>query len=202
MSSERRPSIAGGLLTLEAAFAVLGLERMAVSKAALREGALYDMLGRGGADDPRDASIAALMERYGVDVAQATRVEETALHLFDEVQEAWSLTDDDRRMLARAARVHELGLAIAHSQYHVHGAYVWRTRTSPVSRSRNSACSPRSCARIGATSQDRIRAIPDRLLTGAKRIAALLRIAVLLHRSHEADDIPASTRAPVATRSC
>jgi exopolyphosphatase/guanosine-5'-triphosphate,3'-diphosphate pyrophosphatase len=32
--------------------------------------------------------------------------------------------------------------------------------------------------------------IPDRLLTGAKRIAALLRVAVLLHRSHEADDIP------------
>ena len=59
---------------LEAAFDALGLKRMAVSKAALREGVLYDMLGRGGADDPRDASVAALMQRYGIDAAQAARV--------------------------------------------------------------------------------------------------------------------------------
>ena len=33
-------------------------------------------------------------------------------------------------------------------------------------------------------------AIPDRLLVRTKRTAALLRIAVLLHRSHEADSAP------------
>ena len=33
-------------------------------------------------------------------------------------------------------------------------------------------------------------AVPDRLLVQARRTAALLRLAVLLHRSHEADDIP------------
>src|SRR5690606_15400537 len=38
LSDERRPIIAGGVLVLEAAFTALGLERMAVSKAALREG--------------------------------------------------------------------------------------------------------------------------------------------------------------------
>ena len=32
----------------------LGLERMLVSKAAMRQGILYDMLGRGGIDDPRE----------------------------------------------------------------------------------------------------------------------------------------------------
>ena len=37
----------------------------------MREGVLYDMLGRGGADDPRDASVAALMQRYGIDEGQA-----------------------------------------------------------------------------------------------------------------------------------
>ena len=191
MSSERRPSIAGGLLTLEAAFAVLGLERMMVSKAALREGALYDMLGRGGADDPRDASIAALMERYGVDVAQATRVEETALHLFDEVQEAWSLTDDDRRMLARAARVHELGLAIAHSQYHVHGAYILENSDiAGFSQQEQRVLAALVRTHRRNITKNAFETIPDRLLTGAKRIAALLRVAVLLHRSHEADDIP------------
>src|SRR3546814_8346115 len=36
----------------------------------------------------------------------------------------WDLGDDERRMLAWAARIHEIGLAIAHSQHHVHGAYL------------------------------------------------------------------------------
>src|SRR5690606_23231566 len=100
------------------------LERMAVSKAALREGVLHDMLGRGGADDPRDASVQALMQRYGVDAAQAARVAATALQFHDRVCGAWQLEPDDRLQLAWAARLHELGLAIAHSQYQVHGAYV------------------------------------------------------------------------------
>ena len=39
LSDDRRPVIAGGVLVLEAVFATLGLERLQVSKAALREGA-------------------------------------------------------------------------------------------------------------------------------------------------------------------
>ena len=61
LSADRRPIIAGGVLVLEAVFAALGLQRMQVSKGAMREGVLYDLLGRGGADDPREASVDALM---------------------------------------------------------------------------------------------------------------------------------------------
>lgn len=85
---------------------------------------LHDLAGRGGVDDPREVSVAALMQRYGVDAGQARRVEVTAMRLFDQVAADWTLGADDRAMLARAARVHELGLAIAHSGYHVHGAYI------------------------------------------------------------------------------
>jgi exopolyphosphatase/guanosine-5'-triphosphate,3'-diphosphate pyrophosphatase len=65
LSAERRPIIAGGILVLEAAFDALGLQRMAVSKAALREGVLYDMLGRGSGADPRDTSVHALTRNHG-----------------------------------------------------------------------------------------------------------------------------------------
>src|SRR5690606_33614290 len=123
LGADRRPIIAGGLLVLEAAFQALGLERLMTSKAAMREGVLYDMVGRGGADDPRDAAVDALMQRYGIDRAQALRVEATALRLFDQLAGAWAMDQDDRLLLARAARLHELGLTIAHSQYHLHGAY-------------------------------------------------------------------------------
>jgi exopolyphosphatase/guanosine-5'-triphosphate,3'-diphosphate pyrophosphatase len=191
LSDERRPIIAGGLLVVEAAFSALGLSRMAVSKAALREGALYDMLGRGGADDPREASVAALVQRYGIDDAQAARVQATALMLFDRVAAGWKLDDDMRRMLAWAARLHELGLAIAHSQYQLHGAYVLQHSDIAgfsLQEQQVLAALVRSHRRkVPGKAFD---AIPDRLLADTKRVAALLRLAVLLHRSHEEAELP------------
>src|SRR5690606_39599985 len=66
-----------------------------VSKAAMREGILYDMLGRGGENDPRDISVQALIHRYGIDQEQAGRVRDTALQLFGLVAEAWALRSEE-----------------------------------------------------------------------------------------------------------
>ncbi len=191
LSSERRPIIAGGILVLEAAFATLGIERMAVSRAALREGVLFDMLGRGGADDPRDVAVQALTRRYGIDTAQAARVETTALRLFDQVADAWKLSPDDRLMLARAARLHEIGLTIAHSQHQVHAAYLLQHSDIAgfsMQEQRVLAALVRTHRRgIPKTAFD---LIPDRLLAASKGMAALLRLAVLLQRSHEPQAAP------------
>ncbi|WP_140908452.1 exopolyphosphatase [Cognatiluteimonas lumbrici] len=190
LSRERKPIIAGGLLVLEAAFRVLGIERMAPSKAALREGVLHDMLGRGGADDPRDASVAALMQRYGIDPSQAARVSATAVQLFERVCGNWQLEVEDRLMLSRAARLHELGLAIAHSQYQVHGAYVLQHSDIAgfsVPEQRMLAALVRTHRR--KVPKDAFELIPDRLLPATRRMAGLLRLAVLLHRSHEPDQL-------------
>jgi exopolyphosphatase/guanosine-5'-triphosphate,3'-diphosphate pyrophosphatase len=191
LSADRRPVIAGGILVLEAAFAALGLQRMMVSKAAMREGVLYDMLGRGGAHDPRDASVAAMMQRYGIETAQAERVEATAVRMFDQVAVGWNLEDDDRVMLARAARLHELGLAIAHSQYHVHGSYVVEySDIAGFSRQQQQFLATLIRTHRRGIPKSAFDALPDRLLPAARRTAALLRLAVLLHRSHDSDPIP------------
>jgi len=194
LSAERRPIIAGGLLVLEAVFAALGLQRMAVSKAALREGVLYDMLGRGGADDPRDASVAALVQRYGIDLGQAARVEATAMQLFDQVAAAWQLDDDDRRMLSRAARLHEVGLAIAHSGYHGHGAYILEhSDIAGFSQQEQRFLAALVRTHRRGIPKSAFEMIPDRLLGHARRTAALLRLAVLLHRSHDSEPMPTPT---------
>ncbi len=191
LSADRRPIIAGGILVMEAAFQALGLKRLAVSKAALREGVLYDMVGRGSDEDPRDVSIAALMHRYGIDADQAARVEDTALALFDQVADDWHLGPDDRLMLARAARVHELGLAIAHSQYHVHGAYVLENSDiAGFSRQDQHVLAALVRTHRRKIPKSAFNALPDRLLEPTRRCAALLRVAVLLHRAHESDAIP------------
>ncbi len=191
LSDDRKPIMAGGILVLEAAFETLGLKRMAVSKAAMREGVLYDMLGRGGADDPREASVDALMQRYGIDRAQGSRVEGTVLRLFDQVGSRWNLGSDDRLMLIWAARLHELGLAIAHSQYHVHGAYVLEhSDISGFSRQEQQFLAALVRNHRRNISKNAFDSLPDRLLTAARRSIALLRIAVLLHRAHDSEAIP------------
>lgn len=191
LSADRRPIIAGGVLVLEAAFEALGLQRMAVSKAAMREGVLYDMIGRGGAHDPRDISVAALMQRYGIERAQATRVESTVLRLFEQVAPGWGMDEDDRVMLTRAARLHELGLTIAHSQYHVHGAYVIEhSDISGFSRQQQQFLAALVRTHRRKIPKSAFDALPDRLLATVRRSAVLLRLAVLLHRAHEADPIP------------
>ena len=191
LSDERRPIIAGGVLVLEAAFAALGLERMAVSKAALREGVLHDMLGRSRDEDPRDSSVAALMLRYGIDAEQALRVETTVLQLFDQVATAWQLGPDDRLMLGWAARLHEVGLVIAHSQYHVHGAYVLENSDiAGFSRQEQQYLAALVRTHRRKIPKSAFNALPDRLVSPARRCAALLRIAVLLHRGYDAREIP------------
>jgi exopolyphosphatase/guanosine-5'-triphosphate,3'-diphosphate pyrophosphatase len=191
LSDERRPVIAGGLLVLEAAFNELGLDSMEVSETAMREGVLYDMLGRAQQRDPRESSVAALAQRYGVDPQQAGRVESTVMGLFEQACEAWDLDEQHRLMLAWAARIHEIGLSIAHSQYHQHGAYVvansdiagFSTQEQHVLAALL-RCQRRSLAMTA------INDLPERLVDPTLRCALLLRLAVLLHRSHAAQPLP------------
>ncbi|KAA2285586.1 exopolyphosphatase [Arenimonas fontis] len=191
LSGDRRPILAGGLLVLDAAFAELGIERMYVSDYALREGVLYDLLGRSRDEDPREASIQALCDRYGVNLEQAGRVEATALRLFDQVQADWKLEPDERRLLGWAARIHEIGLAVAHSQYHVHGAYLAEhSDIAGFSRTEQQwlAALLRNQRRsLYLAAFDRL---PDRLMANAVNCALLLRLAVLLHRSHHREPLP------------
>ncbi len=98
---------------------------MSHSEGALREGVLYDLLGRHHREDVRDRTLSFLMERYHVDTEQAARVEAKALEAFDQVAADWGLDDERlRELLGWAARIHEVGLDIAHYHYHKHGAYL------------------------------------------------------------------------------
>ncbi len=191
LSIERQPVIAGGLLVLVTAFEALGINKMLVSEAAMREGILHDMLGRGGEADPRDESVAALSIRYAIDATQAECVEATALALFDQMDIEWGLEAPDRQMLAWAARLHELGLAIAHSQHHLHGAYILENSDiAGFSRTEQQFLATLVRNQRRALRLTSFESLPDRLAPAAQRCTLLLRIAVLLHRAHEGMRIP------------
>jgi len=191
LPADRRPVIAGGLLILDAAFAELGIKRMHISDDALREGVLYDMIGRRSERDPREASIQALCSRYAIDATQATRVENTALKLFDNVAEDWLLDSEEFRLLGWAARLHEMGLAIAHSQYHTHGAYlIEHSDIAGFSKTEQQFLAALIRNQRRGFNTKSIQTLPDRLAKSAQRCAILLRLAVLLHRGHERDALP------------
>jgi exopolyphosphatase/guanosine-5'-triphosphate,3'-diphosphate pyrophosphatase len=123
LSDERRPVFAGGVAVMAAIFKALDLEFMRVSDGSLREGVLYDLIGRVRFEDRRAVTVLDLMKRHHIDVEHGNRVRATALMLFDQVSGS-GLLERERRMLGWAAQLHEIGLMIAHNQHHRHGGYV------------------------------------------------------------------------------
>jgi exopolyphosphatase/guanosine-5'-triphosphate,3'-diphosphate pyrophosphatase len=124
LSDERRPVIVGGTVILSSVFDALEIGEMTVSTGALREGLLFDLVGRMRHEDRRERTVRWLAGRYHADLAQSARVGKTAVTAFGQVKEAWSLSERDADLLRWAAGLHEIGLDIAHSHYHRHGAYV------------------------------------------------------------------------------
>ena len=191
LAEDRAPVFAGAVAILEAAFEALGIERLHVCESSMREGLLWDLLGRAGGSDPRTASIDALAARYGVDRAQARRVEAAALQLFDQVARAWQLDGEAREWLSWAARVHEIGLAIAHSQHHHHGAYILRhADLAGFSRQEQQLLGAVVEAHRRKPDKTMIEALPQRYRQVAGQIIALLRLAVLFRRGRRADALP------------
>ncbi|MCH8499236.1 MAG: exopolyphosphatase [Marinobacter sp.] len=124
---DRHNIFPAGFAILYAAFESLGIDSLTFADGALREGLLYDLIGRIQHEDVRERTTTALQERFHVDKAHADKVETTALAIFQQVADAWQIrTEDDEDLLRWASRLHEVGLAIAHSQYHKHGAYLLR----------------------------------------------------------------------------
>jgi len=123
MREDRAAILPGGLAIMCAAFAELGIEHMRVSDAALRQGVLYDLLGRVQKHDMREVTVRQFMRRYHVDTAQAERVAELAARLHRHMS---GVERDPHagQALAWAAALHEIGISIAHNGYHKHSAYV------------------------------------------------------------------------------
>ncbi len=125
LSASRMQVIAGGLAVLRATMQTLDISAIRASQVALREGLIFDMLGKAEHADIQSQTLANLTRRYSIDIRQASRVEKTASQLFELVVEPWKLDPEaDRELLNWAARLHELGMGVAHTQYHKHGAYI------------------------------------------------------------------------------
>lgn len=190
LSKERAPVFAGGVAVLFGVFEALGVERMGVSSGALREGALYDLVGRIRHEDVRDRTIEAFIERYRIDAAQAARVAGTAMKLFEAVAGRWGLGDDDGDYLRWAAQLHEIGQSVAHSGYHKHGAYI----VANADMAGFARHEQELLALLVRTHRRKFNAklfetLPPPLRARVMHLAVLLRLAVVLQRGRGADEV-------------
>jgi len=192
LSEDRLPVVAGGVAVLLAIFEALPIQTMQVSDWALREGLLYDLLGRIRHEDVRERTIAALSERYRLEMGQAARVEAAAKRLLAQVAKTWDLEDEEReQLLLWAARLHEIGMAIAHGSFHKHGAYLVANSDMPgFSRNEQTLLSLLIRAQRRKYPDLLFRELNRTQRQYMRRLAILLRLAVLLHRSHTAAGLP------------
>jgi len=192
LKEDRRAVLPAGVAILYAVFDVLELDKLVYSDGALREGVMYDLLGRFQHEDIRDRSVQALMGRYNADPKQAERVVKTAQDLFDGVSKVLNLNTEDSDLLRRAAYLHEIGLAISHGGYHRHGAYLLQHSDiagfSQIDQNHLSHLVAHHRRKLRSDSR------VDVIKVGGSKLVylcLLLRLAVLLNHSRSDEMLPA-----------
>ncbi len=125
LRADRRPVLAGGLAVMTALFEELGIESMRYCGGALRQGVLYDLLGRDAGADMRKVTVARMTGRYGMDPVHGQRVARTAQAMH--AQAARGLAErleTNRSLLGWAAELAEIGISISHEDFHKHSSYI------------------------------------------------------------------------------
>ncbi len=188
MRADRIPVLPGGVAIMSAVFREFGLERMTFSEGALRLGVLYDLLGRYHHDDLREATVGHFMQRYEVDPRQAARVLQTVAVLLQQLlPDATDAEDPDCKFLLWAARLHEIGISVAHSSYHKHSAYILANADMPGFSKRDQA----RLSRLVLAHRGKL----ERVLAVTQeardwQLIFCLRLAVLLHRARDNASLP------------
>ena len=195
---ERRADIiVAGALLLEQAFAEFGIESMIFSEYSLREGVILDPVLHPRADakrhlaDPRRAGIMHLAEMGHAELAHAEHTTALALQLFDGTRDLHRLDDSCREYLEAGGMLADIGLSISHSAHHKHSYYIIRNSEQLTGFTDREIELIAQIARYHRKSDPRGKhsqyaALSKRDRQVVKRLAAILRIAIALDRTHAA----------------
>lgn len=191
LAEDRAEIFAGGLAILAAVFDALKLTDLAVSDMALREGLLYDLVGRAHAD-VRDGAVATLARLYGIDTEHAAQVNSVAQAAFEQLARRWKFLDEHRKWLRWAAQLHDIGLQVSHSSYHKHGAYLLQHSDMPgFSRQEQAVLALLVRGHRRKLDAEAFEVLPPDWVAPALHLCVILRIAVLLRRARSTVAAPA-----------
>jgi exopolyphosphatase/guanosine-5'-triphosphate,3'-diphosphate pyrophosphatase len=186
LKPDRVPVLVGGFAIMYGVFCELGIEHMQPAIGALREGLLYDLIGRFHHNDMREVTVQQFMRRYHVDIRQAARVAHLADLLARQFLEGQN--EEESNLLVWVARLHEIGISVAHSGYHKHTAYILANADMPgFSKTEQSYLSLLALAHRG--NMEKLRGKLDTQEKLAQVMA--LRLSALIYRNRADVGLPA-----------
>lgn len=122
LKDDRKAVMPGGISIMIAIMQELNIEEMTIADGALREGVMYDMLGRSSDEDLRQTTVASLKKRYEIDLVQSKHVFDIAHLIYTSLQK--KIDPNTLKLFDWACQLYEIGLSISHNDYHKHGAYI------------------------------------------------------------------------------
>ncbi|WP_027483850.1 Ppx/GppA phosphatase family protein [Deinococcus pimensis] len=193
LDPRRADIIVAGLTVLRAALETLGADVVTVSSGALREGMLAEYLSQEAEWEAglsaRQRSVLEVAERFRLDLAHARHVTRLARDLLAALEETGeTFGPDARSLLTSGAMLHEVGLIVGQSSHHKHGQYIvrhaglrgyepWQVEiVSQLVRYHRKS--------VPKASHADFTALPDAHRQLVSRLAAVLRVADGLDRSH------------------
>ena len=185
-----------GAVLLDTLVRRLGAEEFTLCDLSLREGVVLDYIARhrkeiAQADrypDVRRRSIIELAERCSYWPEHALQIAKLSTALFDQTRSIHGLTDKEREWLEYAAILHDIGVHISYERHHRHSDYLIRNgdlRGFEPDEIETIALVARYHRR--ATPKKRhavLRGFPGRRRRAIRTLAAILRLAESLDRSH------------------
>ncbi len=191
LAEDRYQVLAGGLAIMRALCEEFQIESMGTAPGALREGLLYDLLGRMEHEDVRDRSINALVLRFGAHTEHISRVQKTADKIFVAVRAEWGLKTRHRHILRWSIALAEIGMAVSYSGYHRHGAYlIQNADLAGFSSERQSELGELVRCHRRRTREDDFEFVETEERESLLRVATVMRIAHRLHRVRSAKKKP------------
>lgn len=121
MRPDRATVMVGGLAVLIGLMQELGIKSMTPITAGLRMGVLWDLQFRATKRDRREQSVRSFLQRFHADQERGERAADIATALYRQLKPA---SDRFARHLYWSGLLHEVGLAVSHSGYHKHAAYL------------------------------------------------------------------------------
>jgi exopolyphosphatase/guanosine-5'-triphosphate,3'-diphosphate pyrophosphatase len=121
VKTDRTAVIVGGLAVLIGIMQELGIESIVPIEAGLRMGVLWDLHLRATQRDRREQSVRLCLQRFHGNETRANRVAEYASRLLISMK---PIDQTLTRYVYWSGLLHEVGLAVSHTGYHKHGAYL------------------------------------------------------------------------------
>ncbi|MGE3955641.1 MAG: HD domain-containing protein [Vicinamibacterales bacterium] len=193
----RRADIAvPGAILIDVILKRLGADAITLCDMSLREGIVLDYIARNRKEiahaerypDVRRRSVIELAERCNYVPEHAHRIARLALALFDETRGLHGYTDREREWLEYGAFLHDIGVHISYEKHHKHSYYLIRNGDlrgfEPLEVETIAQIARYHRRAVPAREHEESRELPKRGRRVVRILAAMLRLAETLDRSH------------------